>query len=77
MHIWNRDDEETVREWRLRIIYPICYCFFRLSLAKRALVSDNRDEKLFLVHSSIAITVALIKLLNTIWRKRDVIEFSL
>lgn len=74
---WHRKQEDTVRgwrRWRLKIFYSIYYGLFPISSATGALISDNNDEKIFMVLVSVMETVMLVKLLHAIWTKREVLK---
>lgn len=74
MHIWHREDEETVTERTFKLFYSIFYCLFPLSLIAGAFASDNMGEFVFLVESSILSAVSLIRLLYVIWRKNEILD---
>lgn len=65
--VWHRVEEDTIREWRIKIFYSIYFGLYLLSLAIGAVTSDSRDEMVFLVQATIMIGVMVVKFVYLIW----------
>lgn len=72
--IWNRQDVETIGQKRLKLFYFVYYFLYPLSFTAGAVASDNEDEKILMVQSSIMSVVLLLKLWYLIWRKNEILE---
>lgn len=72
---WHRDDEETVRDRRLKLFYSIYYSFLPISLVAGIFAPENnKNDQICLVEEAIVISVLLMKLLQLIWRKDEILH---
>ncbi len=71
---WHRNNEETIKERRLKIFYSFYYFLFIILIAAGAFESDDIDEKIFSVLVVLIGVVLLMKLLYLIWKKKEILE---
>src|ERR1700744_2384377 len=72
--IWHTGDEPTIRETRIKYLYSVSFLMFIISLIGGAINTENRDDSIFLVESSIVVSVLFMKLLYVIWKKEQILE---
>lgn len=72
--VWHQEDEETVAAWILKLFYSIYFFILLVALLAGPLTSDNIDNIIFSLQTSLITTVLLSKLLLIIWRQDEVLE---
>lgn len=72
--IWNRGDQATVKEKRIKFFYSIYYFLFPISLVAGAAKSNSSDEFVFLLESAVMVAVGSIKLYYIIWKQKGFTE---
>lgn len=72
--VWSSEDEETIGKLRIKIFYSVYYIFSIISMMAGAITSDNKGDSIFLIESSLVMTVLFVKLLCLIWQKQKIIE---
>lgn len=74
--LWSRGEQATVTERRIKLFYSIYYLLFPISLLAGAIKSDNSDESILLLETSIIAVVMSIKLQYIIWKQNEIKELS-
>lgn len=72
--LWHREEQPSPAETRLKLFYSIFYSLFPISLLIGAIISDDRDDKIFLLESAITTTVMTLRLYFIIWKKKQILE---
>lgn len=67
--LWHRDDEPTVRETMVKLFFSIYYFLFPMSVMGGGILTDDKNESVFLVEISIISAVMSVKVLYIIWKK--------
>lgn len=72
--VWHRGNDATVRETRIKLFYSFIYVLWPTSLMAGAIISDDRDDAIFLSQSSIMSTILSVIGFFLIWKKNQIIE---
>ncbi|XP_037031538.1 odorant receptor 94b-like [Bradysia coprophila] len=72
--LWHHQDEPTAKEIGKKIVFSIYILLFPISIMAGCITSDNDDEKVFLFEEIIMVTVLAVKLVNVIWKKRQICD---
>lgn len=72
---WHRNDEETVKERRVKKFYAIYHCLLPVSFLAGIFAPENSpNDKICLTEEAIIGIVLYMKLLCLIWRKQKILE---
>ncbi len=74
IHIWHRQDEKSIGEWKWNLFYTIYYCLYPISFIAGALTNENMNEKVVAVAGALIAMVLLMKLWYIIRRKDEILE---
>lgn len=72
--LWQRGDEATAGEWKLKFFVSFYYFLVLVSFITGTFASENTDEFIFLLESSLMLTVSLVKLIYLIWEEHELLE---
>lgn len=72
---WHQEPTASPRQLALKLFHCILYFQFSISLIGGAITTDSIGESVFLMQSSIIVTVLLIKLCFLIWKQNEIVEF--
>nr|QGW45428.1 odorant receptor 55 [Bradysia odoriphaga] len=72
--LWHHQDEPNANEIRKKIFFSIYIFLFLISIVAGCITSDNDDEKVFLFEEIIMVTVLAVKLVDVIWKKREICD---
>lgn len=72
--LWHRRDEVTVRETILKLCYSIYYLLYPLSIMAGVVTTSDTNEALISVLAGIIYSLASIKALYIIWKKKQISE---
>lgn len=72
---WHQEPVASPRQLALKLFHCILYFQFSISLIGGAITTDSIGESVFLMQSSIIVTVLLIKLCFLIWKQNEIVEF--
>lgn len=73
--IWHRGDSLTIKEFRIKLFYSVCYSLFFVSLAVKAITKENWDDEcVFVAQTTIIVLVLLAKIFLFIWKEKQIEE---
>lgn len=72
--LWHHQDELTAKEIGRKIFLSLYVLLFPISIMAGLVTSDSDDEKVFLFEEAILVTVLAVKLLDVIWKKRQICD---
>lgn len=73
--IWHGEEDSQFKKLAKTIITVTVCMSFTMSLAFGAVLSDNRNEVIFLAAASIASALMNVKLTYVLWKKEEIMEF--
>lgn len=73
--IWQRGDESACRKMARKSFYILYYLLFQIFLVSCAIVSESKNEAIFLAAVEILLSVVTIKLMYLLWKKDEIFAF--
>ncbi len=73
--IWRNDGESDFRSSSMRVLYFFLYCLFSVYILTGAYISEDRNQKIFLVGIAISLSIITVKLAYLLWRKDEMLMF--
>lgn len=71
--MWRQEGENVLRKMWWKLMYLIYYESFVISLALGGVLSDDNNERIYLVSNAILAFISSVKLIFVLWKKKEVL----
>lgn len=74
LSFWHRGEKASIRDIGIKLFYSCYYLLLPISCLTGAIISDNKDDSIFVSEVGISIIVLSTKLLYLIWNEKKILE---